>query len=78
MPDSITKFFCKTCILAKQVKHIAKSPATRALIPGEVIYTDLVRLITPTGYDGFKYDLFLTDNAICATTGVLFLKNKVK
>lgn len=42
MPDSITKFFCETCVLVKQVKHIAKCLATMALIPGEVIHTDLV------------------------------------
>lgn len=75
MPDSITKFFCETCVFAKQVKHIAKGPATRALVPGEVIHTDLVGPITPTGYDGSKYGLLLTDDATRATTGVL-LKEK--
>ncbi len=75
MPKSISKFFCETCVLAKQAKHISKSPATRALLPGERINTDLVGPITPIGYDGFKYGLLLTDDASCTTTGVL-LKNK--
>lgn len=75
MPKSISKFFCETYVLAKQTKQIPKSPPTRALIPGERIYIDLVGQITPIGYDGSKYVLLLTDNASCTTTGVL-LKNK--
>ena len=79
MPNSITKFFWEICVFAKHVKHIAKSLATRALVPGKVIHIDLVRPITPTGYDRFKYGLLLTDDVTHATTGVLFKeKNQVK
>lgn len=77
MPESINNFFCETCVLAKQVKHISKIPAIRAEIPREIIYTDLVCPITPTGHDKSKYGLLLTDDATCATIGVL-LKEKVR
>lgn len=75
MLNSISKFFCKTCVLAKQAKHILKNPATKALFPGKRIYTDLIGPITFIGYDGSKYSLLLTDDALHTTTGV-FLKNK--
>lgn len=42
MPDNITKFICETCVLVKQVKYIAKCFATKALITGEIIHTDLI------------------------------------
>ena len=74
MSNSISKFLCERCVFAKQAKHISKGPATRALLPGERIYSDLVGPITPIGYDGSKYGLFLTDDASRTTTGVL-LKN---
>ncbi len=57
MPNRISKFFCETCMLAKKAQHISKYLATRALLPGERINTDLVRPITPIGYDGLKYCL---------------------
>ena len=75
MPNSISKFFCKICMLAKQAKHISKDPATKALLPGERIYTDLVGPITPIRYDGSKYGLLLTNDALRTTMEVL-LKNK--
>ncbi len=30
MPNSISKFFCETFVIAKQAKHISKGLATRA------------------------------------------------
>lgn len=62
-------------MLAKQTKYIPKSPATKALIPGERIHIDLVRPITSVRYNNSKYGLLLTDNTSRTTTGV-FLKNK--
>lgn len=70
--DNITKFFFRTYVITKQVKHIAKSPATRTLIFGEVIHIDFVRPITPTGYNRSKYSLLLIDDAIRIITEVLF------
>lgn len=81
MPNSITQspLFCKTCILAKHVKHIPKGPATKAEISGRIIRTDLVRLAIPIGYDRSKYGLLLTDDAARATTGILLkTKSQVK
>ncbi len=75
MPNSISKFFYETFVLAKQAKHISKSPATRALLPEKRINTDLVGPITPIGYDSSKYGLLLTDDASRTNTGVP-LKNK--
>ena len=75
MPNNISKFFCKTCVLAKQAKHISKSLAIRVLLPRERIHIDLVGSITSIEYDGSKYDLLLIDDALRTTTGVL-LKNK--
>lgn len=49
MFDNMPQFFRETFILAKQVKHISKRPATKALCLGNVIHTDLVGPITPTG-----------------------------
>lgn len=81
MPDSIiqSQLFYWTYIFAKQVKHISKSPVTRAKTPREIIHTDLVGPITPTGYDGSKYGLLLTDDATRATAEILLReKSKVK
>ena len=79
MPNSISKFFYEICVLAKQAKHISKCPAIRALLPGKRIYTDLVGPIIPMGYDGSKYGLLLTDDALRTTTKVFFKnKNQVK
>lgn len=75
MPNSISKFFCETCVLAKQAKNISKGPAIRALLPEKRIHTDLVGSITLIGYDDSKYGLLLTNDALRTTTGVL-LKNK--
>lgn len=77
MPNSITQlsFFCKTCILAKQVKYIPNGLNTKVGIPGGILHTDLVGLVIPIGYNGSKYGLLLTNNAIRAITKVL-LKRK--
>ena len=75
MPHKISKFFCERYVLAKQAKHISKSPATKGLLPGVRIHTDLVGPIVSVGYDGSKYGLLLTDDVLRTTTGVL-LKNK--
>lgn len=37
-----------------------------------MVHIDLIGLITPTGYDGSKYCLLLTDDATRATEGELF------
>lgn len=72
MAESIIKFFYETCVLAKQVKYISKIPTIRTKVLKEIIYIDLVDLITLTGYDRSKYGLFLIDNVIYAITDVLF------
>lgn len=46
--------YYETCILAKQVKHISKGPATRAEILRKIIHTDLVGPVIPTWYDRLK------------------------
>lgn len=56
----MSKFFCETCILAKQVKHIFKIPTIRAKVLDVIIRTDLVSLITLIKYNRSKYSLFLT------------------
>ena len=56
--DRFTNFFYETCVFAKYVKHIAKGPATRALITGKIICTDNIRSIILTDYNGSKYGLF--------------------
>lgn len=63
MLESINNFFCKTCVLGKQVKHIFKILVIRAEIPREIIHTDLFGPITLTGYEKSKYGLLLTDDA---------------
>lgn len=36
------------------------------------MYIDLISTITPTKYNGLRYYLLLTDNAICITENKLF------
>lgn len=48
IPKNINKFFCKTCVLAKQVKHIFKIPLIKAKVLEEIIHIDLVSFITLT------------------------------
>ena len=75
MLNSISKFFYKICVFVTQAKHISKNPITKTLLPEKRIYTDLVGPITSIGYNGSNYDLFLIDDALRTTMGVL-LKNK--
>lgn len=58
IPNSISKFFYKTFVLAKQVKYILKDPAIRVLLPKKRIYISLVNPITFIVYNNFKYSLF--------------------
>ena len=62
-------------MLAKQIKYISTNSTTRALLPKERIHIDLVKPITFIRYNNSKYSIFLTDNTLCTTLGVL-LKNK--
>lgn len=75
IPNNILKFFCEIYILAKQVKYISNAPTIKALLPEKRIYTDLIGLFIPIGYDNSKYGLLLINDVSNTTTGVI-LKNK--
>lgn len=77
MAKNMIKFFYKTYILIKQVKHIPIILVTRVKISRKIIYIDLVSLIISTKYDRSKYSLFLIDDVTHAITGVFF-KQKIQ
>lgn len=71
----LPSFFCEPCIFAKQIRHILHQPSEQETQALAMVHTDLISLITPAGYNGFRYYLFLTDNAIRVMEGELFKSN---
>lgn len=72
IPSEPVSFFCEPCVFAKQVRHISHQPSERETQALARVYTDLIGPITPTGYDGSRYCLLLTDDATRMTEGELF------
>lgn len=58
MLNNISKFFYKTYMFTKQVKHISKSFTIRVLLPEEKIHIDLVRPIISIKCNSSNYGLF--------------------
>lgn len=66
-------------LLQFTIYYISKRLTTKTLLPGERIYTNLVRLITSIGYNGSKYGLFLINDELHIIIRVRFKnKNQIK
>lgn len=63
IPANPPVFFCESCVLTKQIRHISHKPGNRETKALAMVHTDLIGSITPMGYDGSKYCFFLTDDA---------------
>lgn len=71
IPSDITLENCEACMLANSVKSVKHTPATRAKNRLDLVHIDLIGPITPTGYDGSKYGLCLTDDKTRATNAMV-------
>jgi transposase InsO family protein len=66
---------CKPCSLSKLQRAYTRTPSQRAEGVFELIHSDLVGPITPTGYDGARYYVTFTDD-YTRLTRVFTLKEK--
>jgi len=66
---------CEPCSLSKLQRAYTRTPSQRAEGVFELIHSDLVGPITPTGYDGARYYVTFTDD-YTRLTRVFILKEK--
>jgi transposase InsO family protein len=66
---------CEPCSLSKLQRAYSRTPSQRAEGVFELIHSDLVGPITPTGYDGARYYVTFTDD-YTRLTRVFILKEK--
>lgn len=57
-----TNFNCDTCVLGKMTQFRNRTPDTHALMPLELVHTDLAGPITPVARDGLRYDMLFVDD----------------
>ena len=54
--------FCRSCTLGQSIRTVSRTPQTRASWNFETIHVDVIRPITPTGFNGSKWSLVITDD----------------
>ncbi len=64
IPLEHLSFFCEPFLLAKLVPHVSHQPTKRETQELTIVHTNLIGPITLTGYEGSRYCLLLTDDAI--------------
>jgi transposase InsO family protein len=57
-----TAEFCKPCIMSKSMRTVSRKPQERATNTFDLIHLDVLGPITPMGYNGHRWALFLTDD----------------
>jgi transposase InsO family protein len=57
-----TPEFCRPCVMSKSMRTVSRKPQERATNTFDLIHLDVLGPITPIGYNGHRWALFLTDD----------------
>ena len=72
IPLKHPSFFCKSCVLAKQIRYNLLQPSKQESKSLTMVHIDLIVPIIPIRYNHSRYWLLLTDDAIQITGSELF------